>query len=130
MTENCQVCTLWTICADFLAGAHMDSDDPEIMLDSISRYYKFLPTEGSVPRRSPAEGLMSTIPPKRPRLKLHPEAYRELYRQVLQRDSWRCYACGTMKNLQVHHLRFRSRSGDDETNLITLCVDCHNQLTD
>jgi hypothetical protein len=32
------------ICADFLAGAHLDGDSPEILLNSISRYYKFLPT--------------------------------------------------------------------------------------
>ena len=31
------------ICADFLAGAHLDNGDPEILLNSISRYYKFLP---------------------------------------------------------------------------------------
>src|ERR1700757_669372 len=31
------------ICADFLAGANMDCEDPEILLNSISRYYKFLP---------------------------------------------------------------------------------------
>jgi hypothetical protein len=33
------------ICADFLAGAHLDNGDPEILLNSISRYYKFLPIE-------------------------------------------------------------------------------------
>jgi hypothetical protein len=33
------------ICADFLAGAHLDNGDPEILLNSISRYYKFLPSE-------------------------------------------------------------------------------------
>jgi hypothetical protein len=31
------------ICADFLAGAHLDSSNPEILLNSISRYYRFLP---------------------------------------------------------------------------------------
>ena len=31
------------ICADFLAGAHMDGSDPEILLQSISPYFKFLP---------------------------------------------------------------------------------------
>ncbi len=31
------------ICADFLAGANMDGNDPEVLLRSISRYYKFLP---------------------------------------------------------------------------------------
>ena len=33
------------ICADFLAGAHLDNGNPEILLHSISRYYKFLPGE-------------------------------------------------------------------------------------
>jgi len=32
------------ICADFLAGACLDDNNPEILLRSISRYYKFLPS--------------------------------------------------------------------------------------
>ncbi len=31
------------ICADFLAGANLDSGDPDVLLQSISRMYKFLP---------------------------------------------------------------------------------------
>ena len=31
------------ICSDFLAGAHLDDGNPEILLNSISRYYRFLP---------------------------------------------------------------------------------------
>ena len=31
------------ICADFLAGAHTDGNNPEMLLYSISRYYHFLP---------------------------------------------------------------------------------------
>ena len=31
------------ICADFLAGASIEGDNPEILLQSISRYYQFLP---------------------------------------------------------------------------------------
>jgi hypothetical protein len=31
------------ICADFLAGASIDGGNPEILLQSISRFYKFLP---------------------------------------------------------------------------------------
>ena len=31
------------ICADFLAGASMGGNNPQILLESISRYYKFLP---------------------------------------------------------------------------------------
>ena len=37
-----------------------------------------------------------------------------------------CAACGATDNLQYHHLIPRSMGGsDDETNLITLCGDCH-----
>lgn len=35
------------ICADFLAGAHLEDGNPELLLQSISRYYRFLP----VPQR-------------------------------------------------------------------------------
>jgi hypothetical protein len=31
------------ICADFLAGASVDGNDPQILLQSISRYYELLP---------------------------------------------------------------------------------------
>jgi 5-methylcytosine-specific restriction endonuclease McrA len=66
---------------------------------------------------------------KAARLRLDPKAYRELHRQVLERDGWRCQACATMQNLQVHHLKLRSHSGSDtEQNLITLCTECHERL--
>jgi len=33
------------ICADFLAGAHLDNGDPEVLLSSVSRLFTFLPVE-------------------------------------------------------------------------------------
>jgi hypothetical protein len=33
------------ICTDFVAGAHLDNGNPEVLLQSISRYYRFLPGE-------------------------------------------------------------------------------------
>jgi 5-methylcytosine-specific restriction endonuclease McrA len=70
---------------------------------------------------------MTRIQTKRPRLRLTPEAYRELCRQVLERDGWRCQSCGRMGNLQVHHIQWRSKmGGDEEDNLITLCENCHS----
>jgi hypothetical protein len=33
------------ICADFLAGAHLDHDDPKVLLYSINRLLKYLPAE-------------------------------------------------------------------------------------
>ena len=66
---------------------------------------------------------------KSPRLRLEATNYRELQRQVLQRDGWRCQTCGSMQHLQVHHLQFRSQAGGDvEQNLITLCTECHEQV--
>ncbi|HEV2400633.1 MAG TPA: HNH endonuclease [Candidatus Sulfotelmatobacter sp.] len=71
---------------------------------------------------------MKAVRPKIPPLRLDPDAYDELRQQVIRRDNWRCQACGSMTNLEVHHQEFRSHSGDDaETNLITLCSTCHGQ---
>ena len=62
---------------------------------------------------------MTRIRPKQPRLRLAPESYRHLRDKILQRDSWRCQYCGKIKNLELHHKKFRSRCGDDsEYNLI------------
>jgi 5-methylcytosine-specific restriction endonuclease McrA len=72
---------------------------------------------------------MNRIRPKQPRVRLDPESYKELCRQVLARDNWRCQICGSRNNLQVHHQELRSQQGSDEDfNLITLCAGCHAQL--
>ena len=69
---------------------------------------------------------MSLIGPKPAPFRLDPMSYEHLRQQVLRRDGWRCQSCGAMSNLEVHHKRFRSQSGDDsEENLITLCSACH-----
>jgi hypothetical protein len=44
-TDKSRGYCLEMICADFLAGAHSGGDNTEILLNSISRYYKFLPGE-------------------------------------------------------------------------------------
>jgi len=69
---------------------------------------------------------MSRLRAKQPRIRLAPTAYKDLCRQVLQRDGWRCQNCGAMESLQVHHIRWRSHLGHDvPENLITLCAGCH-----
>ena len=71
---------------------------------------------------------MKKFRPLAARFKLDVEAYQALRRQIIDRDSWRCQSCGSMQNLEVHHLTFRSHSGGDvEQNLITLCATCHNR---
>src|ERR1039458_370016 len=47
------------ICADFLAGASIDGGNPEILLQSISRYYKFLPSSQQEAFRSEVAGQAS-----------------------------------------------------------------------
>jgi hypothetical protein len=51
-------------------------------------------------------------------------------RRILDRDGYRCAApeCTQRRNLQIHHLRYRSRGGDDgDGNRITLCAFHHHQ---
>jgi len=62
-------------------------------------------------------------------LRLDPESYRRLCRKVLERDGWRCQLCGRIVELQVHHVKPRSRMGDDALqNLIAVCARCHDDL--
>jgi len=56
-------------------------------------------------------------------------AWQRRYR-IFERDGWRCRVpgCTARRNLQVHHVRFRSRGGsDDDANLAVLCATHHLQ---
>jgi hypothetical protein len=56
-------------------------------------------------------------------------AWRRRYR-IFERDGWRCRVpgCTARRNLQVHHVTFRSRGGsDDDANLAVLCATHHLQ---
>ena len=44
-TDKSRGYCLEMICADFLAGANLDKEDPTILLWSMSRFFKFLPGE-------------------------------------------------------------------------------------
>ncbi len=43
-TDKSRGYCLEMICADFLAGAHVDGSNPEILVQSLARYYRLLPT--------------------------------------------------------------------------------------
>ena len=129
-TDKSRGYCLEMICADFLAGASIDGGNPEILLQSISRYYEFLPGPQQEPFRSEVAGRPHEGDPrKNPRLRLDADSYRKLHRHVLERDDWRCQVCGSMQNLQVHHLKYRSHSGSDEEQyLITVCAECYARI--
>src|SRR5712692_10357577 len=44
-TDKSRGYCLEMICADFLAGANLDNGNPEILLQSVARLFKFLPRE-------------------------------------------------------------------------------------
>jgi HNH endonuclease len=116
-------------CADFLAGANLDQGNPETLLKSSPPQVPAGRAAASISDRLALGDRMISSQPKRPRIRLDSEAYNQLCRHVLQRDGWRCQACGSRTNLEVHHIQLRSQSGDDaEENLMTLCSECHDQI--
>jgi hypothetical protein len=44
-TDKSRGYCLEMICADFLAGANLDNENPELLLNSITRFFKFLPNQ-------------------------------------------------------------------------------------
>jgi len=78
------------ICADFLAGAHLDNGNPEILLNSISRYYKFLPGERQQASLKTCVRSIVTCPAKTPSLRLAQELYEQAASRH-QRLSRTCY---------------------------------------
>jgi hypothetical protein len=57
---------------------------------------------------------MTGILPKRPRLRLEPNSYKELCQRIMERDSWRCQAVALAKtcrsitnNCEVSRARMR-----------------------
>lgn len=50
-----------------------------------------------------------------------------VYAKVMERDNSQCILCGLGTTLQIHHVKYRSESGDgSESNLVVLCIHCHN----
>ena len=73
--------------------------------------------------------MSDSISQKRPRVRVASIPYSRLRKEILERDNWRCQVCGRLTNLDVHHMRRRSALGEDlETNLITVCRECHQIL--
>src|ERR1019366_4800743 len=117
------------ICADFLAGAHLEGGNPRI--PAVFHAPPLSLSAGcaetgilAAGNRRPRE----TSPAKRRRIRLDADAYRRLHQEILERGGWRCQTYGSLRG-QVIHIQRRSQSGDDsEGNLITLCSDCHRAI--
>jgi hypothetical protein len=60
---------------------------------------------------------------------LYPPDWEQIRARVLDRDGHRCGNCGSTRNLHVHHIVPLSKGGvNSESNLRTLCKDCHALL--
>ena len=78
------------ICADFLAGACLDSGQPELLLHTISRLFGFLSVEQKqVCRTRNPKHPMNQDVLKRSPVRLEEREYQELRERVLRRDGWR-----------------------------------------
>lgn len=76
-----------------------------------------LPGQPAFPPRTPARG-----PTTRKGIPV------EIRRRVKQRDGLRCRWCSSARDLEVHHITYRSGGGPDEDwNLITLCTEHHQK---
>ena len=54
------------------------------------------------------------------------EEWASLVEFVTERDNFKCVKCGSNKKLNVHHIKFLSRGGNNKVdNLVTLCEQCH-----
>lgn len=55
------------------------------------------------------------------------EAWRQLRLEILDRDGWRCRACGKAGKMEVDHITPLRRGGAelDPGNLQALCRSCH-----
>lgn len=74
--------------------------------------------------------LTSRASEKRQQARDAEKAWRIIRRLVLERDDYRCRACGSKDSIDVHHVQFRSAGGSstDPKNLVALCRICHQDL--
>lgn len=52
----------------------------------------------------------------------------ETARKRKDMDAWSCRQCGSRSNLQTHHWRYNLFAESVESDLITLCQDCHEAI--
>ncbi len=68
---------------------------------------------------------------KRRRSDLYGSDYQRFRRSILERDNYRCTACGKAGLLEVHHIRPVHKGGAlrDPNNVTALCRGCHIRIT-
>lgn len=74
---------------------------------------------------------------RRDRQRTDERVYRTNRQQALSRDGHHCRLCGAHTRLETHHVKARSGFGPKRvtekhaaTNLLTVCADCHKDITE
>ncbi len=66
---------------------------------------------------------------KRERSKAKLALWQKVRKHVMERDGRRCRVCHSRQDVEVHHIRFRSRGGAHSTsNTACVCNGCHYQI--
>lgn len=58
------------------------------------------------------------------------DAWRETRQKRLVKDKHKCRTCGKGESLQVHHVTYERFTRERQADLITLCKECHDAITD
>lgn len=115
------------ICLCLLSTATAPLQQSEAELSSVYGKHISLALAAHVRSGHSCPGSAATIGGTR--LKVSTNSWSVVRQQVLQRDGFRCLACGEQlhsADADIHHLLPRSMGGTDElANLITLCDGCH-----
>ena len=83
-----------------------------------------MPGPGSIPVPKP-----STARDKKATKLAKVKQWQRVQQVVKVRDGGRCRACGTREGVDVHHIKFRSLGGADDTkNCCLLCRLCHADI--
>ena len=55
--------------------------------------------------------------------------WQNIRREVFKRDGYKCVMCGASHPLNVHHVRYPTRWGEEKLeDLITVCDSCHAKI--
>lgn len=60
---------------------------------------------------------------------LESSQWKQIRKQVIERDGGKCVTCRSTQRLQVHHTLYRGGIGNEQLDdLVTLCSTCHERL--
>ena len=114
--------------AKFKCGGCKDRFPMEAVWASSS-VQKFCSRECASAQRQRNFSQDATRPARKPSKPRKADIPVHVRKAVMKRDRGRCRFCGVDAGLHLHHVVYRSQGGQhEESNLITLCLRCHDTV--